>query len=168
MAEDYQKLIDKCIQMGADGAKLIDTGEIFFDPRSHLKCSFGCNRWGKFWTCPPHNGISQEMFMDSFSKYKVGLIIKTADPKMGQDISLAVEKEALLSHGAVFAFALALCVKCDECSYPDPCRFPDVARPSMDAYGMDIVKTVEIVGFKVEFNEDGQMLPAWYSMVLLD
>ena len=106
--------------------------------------------------------------MDSFSKYKVGLIIKTADPKMGQDISLAVEKEALLSHGAVFAFALALCVKCDECSYPDPCRFPDVARPSMDAYGMDIVKTVEIVGFKVEFNEDGQMLPAWYSMVLLD
>ena len=29
MAEDYQKLIDKCIQMGADGAKLIDTGEIF-------------------------------------------------------------------------------------------------------------------------------------------
>ena len=106
--------------------------------------------------------------MESFDKYSVGLVIKTADPKLGQDISLAVEKEALLSHGAVFAFALALCVKCDECSYPEPCCFPSEARPSMDAYGMDIGKTVAIVDFKVEFNEEGQMLPAWYSMVLLD
>ena len=66
------------------------------------------------------------------------------------------------------AFALALCVKCEECAYPDPCLYPDLARPSMDAYGMDIGKTVEIVDFKVEFSEEGVMLPAWYSMVLLD
>ena len=168
MAENYQTLIDKCIQLGAEEAKLIDTHEVVFDPRSLLKCRFGCHRWGKYWTCPPHMDISQEMFMESFEKYNVGLVIKTADQNLGQDVSLAIEKEALLYHDAVFAFALALCVKCDECAYPDPCLHPDLARPSMDAYGVDIGKTVELLDFNVNFSEDGKLLPAWYSMVLLD
>ena len=168
MAKNYQTLIDKCIQLGADEAKLIDTHDVVFDPRSHLKCRFGCHRWGKYWTCPPNMGISREMFMESFEKYSVALVIKTADQKLGQDVSVAIEKEAFLSHGAAFAFALALCVKCDECAYPDPCLYPDLARPSMDAYGVDIGKTLEPLNFNIEFSKDGELLPAWYSMVLLD
>ncbi len=168
MAEDYVKLIDKCLEMGAEGAKLMKTDQVVFDPRSHLKCRFGCNRWGKFWTCPPHNRISQETFMESFGKYKTALVIKTSNAKLGQDISVEIEKEAMLSYGAVFAFALALCVQCDECAYPEPCRFPHLARPSMDAYGVDIGKTVGRLNFDVNFDEKGELLPAWYSMVLLD
>ena len=38
----------------------------------------------------------------------------------------------------------------------------------MDAYGMDIGKTVEPLGFEVAFDPDGKLLPAWYSMVLID
>ena len=94
MTQNYQGLIDKSIELGAEDAKLIDTAKVIFDPRSHLKCRFGCNRWGKFWTCPPHNGISQKMFMESYAKYNVGLVIKTTNAKLGQDISLAIEKEA--------------------------------------------------------------------------
>jgi len=168
MAETFQTLIDKCIQLGAEDAKLIDTNEVVFDPRSLLKCRFGCQRWGKYWTCPPHMSFSLEMFMESFEKYSVALVIKTADQKLGQDVSVAIEKEAFLSHGAAFAFALALCVKCDECAYPDPCLYPDLARPSMDAYGVDIGKTLEPLNFNIEFSKDGELLPAWYSMVLLD
>ncbi len=168
MTQKYQALIDKSVELGAEDAKFIDTANVVFDPRSLLKCRFGCNRWGKYWTCPPNMSISQQMFMESFEKYRVALVIKTADQKLGQDVSLAIEKEAFLVHGASFAFALALCVKCDECSYPEPCRFPHLARPSMDAYGVDIGKTVELLDFSVAFNEEGKLLPAWYSMVLLD
>ncbi len=39
-----------------------------------------------------------------------------------------------------FAFALALCVQCEECAYPEPCLHPHLARPAMDAYGMDVGK----------------------------
>ena len=106
--------------------------------------------------------------MESFEKYSVALVIKTADQKLGQDVSVAIEKEAFISHGAAFAFALALCVKCEECAYPDPCLYPDLARPSMDAYGVDIGKTLEPLNFNIEFSKDGELLPAWYSMVLLD
>ncbi len=168
MAAKYEDLIQKCIRMGAGDAKLLETSTVVFDPRSHLKCRFGCKRWGRFWTCPPNMNISQEAFMEGFDRYGTALMIQTATPEAGQDIALAVEKEAMLAHGAVFAFALALCVKCDECAYPEPCRYPEQARPTMDAYGIDIGRTVQALGFSVRFSEDGQLLPAWYSMVLLD
>jgi predicted metal-binding protein len=168
LENQYEPLVQRSIALGAREAKLIDTDQIVFDSRSHLKCRFGCNRWGRFWTCPPHLDILPEAFMDAFSKYQKAIIIKTEDPKIGQEVAVAIEKEAMLSHGAGFSFAMALCVQCDECAYPEPCRYPHLARPAMDAYGMDIGKTLEPLGFKVEFDKEGQLLPAWYSMVLLD
>jgi len=168
MENKYETLMEKAVESGATEAKLIDTDQVVFDPRSHLKCRFGCNRWGRFWTCPPHLGISPEMFMEGFEKYEKAIVLKTADPKVGQEAALTIEKEAMLNHGCTFAFALALCVQCEECAYPEPCLHPHLARPAMDAYGMDIGKTLEPLGFKVEYDKGGQLLPAWYSMVLLE
>ena len=71
-------------------------------------------------------------------------------------------------YGCTYAFAMVLCVACDGCAYSEPCRYPHLARPSMDAYGIDIGRIVESVGFKVEFDPIGKLLPVWYSMVLLD
>ncbi|MCF8144544.1 MAG: DUF2284 domain-containing protein [Deltaproteobacteria bacterium] len=156
------------MELGAQEAKLIDTTQIVFDPRSHLKCRFGCNRWGKFWTCPPHLNLSLESFMQAFSKYSKGIIIKTTTPKRGQEVALAIEKEAMLGFGMSFAFAMALCVLYEECAYPAPCQFPHLARPSMDAYGIHIEQTVKPLGFKVAFDNSGKLIPAWYTMVLFD
>ena len=168
MEDKYQVLIDKSIEQGASEAKPIDTDQIIFDPRSYLKCRFGCNRWGRYWTCPPHLDLSPEMFMDAFKQYQKAIVIKTADPKAGQEIAVAIEKEAMLSHGCEFSFAMALCVQCEVCAYPEPCLFPHLARPSMDAYGVDVGKTLAPLGFEVTFDKEGKLLPAWYCMVLLD
>ena len=162
------QLIDKAIELGASEAKLIPADSIVFDSRSYLKCRFGCNRWGKYWTCPPHLDLSPERFMDAFAQYRRAVVIKSSDPKIGQDVTVAIEKEAMMTLGCTFAFAMVLCVECDECAYPDPCRYPHLARPSMDAYGIDIGKTLAPLGFKVEFDDEGKLLPAWYSMVLID
>lgn len=166
MTQGYEALVGMAEDMGAE-AKLITTDQVFFDPRSFLKCRFGCNRWGKFWTCPPNLDISNEQFMEAYNLYSHVLVLKTSDPHKGQDVALAVEKEAMLKHGASFAFALVLCVQCEECAFPDPCRLPHLARPSFDAYGVDIGKTLGPLDFKVEFDPDGKLLPAWYAMVLL-
>ncbi len=163
-----QSLVERSIELGALEARLIDTKQIVFDSRSFLKCRFGCGRWGKYWTCPPNLSISPESFLAAFEQYKQAIVIRTEDPKKGQEVALAIEKEAMLNYGHQFAFAMILCVQCDECSYPEPCRFPHLARPAMDAYGIDIAKTLEPLGFKVEFDPDGKLLPAWYGMVLVD
>jgi predicted metal-binding protein len=167
MEKNYQPLLDKAMALGATGAKLIRTDQVVFDPRSFLKCRFGCNRWGKYWTCPPNLGISPREFREAFERYGTAVVIRSSDPKVGQDVTLAIEKEAMIL-GCSYAFAMALCVQCETCAYPEPCEHPHLARPSMDAYGVDIGQTVEAVGFKVEFDADGKFIPAWYSMVLID
>ncbi|MBL7226129.1 MAG: DUF2284 domain-containing protein [Desulfobacteraceae bacterium] len=168
MKNIYETLIERAAELGAEQAILIDTDKIVFDPRSYMKCRFGCNRWGRFWTCPPHLDISPEMFMHAFSKYNKAILIRTTGPRMGQEVAVAIEKEAMVTFGLRFSFAMALCVQCEECSYPDPCRFPHLARPSMDAYGVDVEKTLEPLKLKVDFDKDGKLLPVWYSLVLLD
>ncbi len=168
MKTNYEALIKKALELGTQEAKTLSADRIVFDSRAFLKCRFGCNRWGKYWTCPPITNFSPQMFKEAFSNYKEAIFIKTADPKAGQEIAVALEKEAMLSHGCPFAFAMAMCVQCEDCAYPEPCRFPHLARPSMDGFGVDIGKTLEPLGFKVDFDKSGNLLPAWYSMVLLD
>jgi hypothetical protein len=98
---------------------------------------------------------------------KKAVIIQSTDPQIGQEVTLAIEKEAMLVCGSLFAFAMVLCVQCEPCTYPEPCRYPHLARPSMDAYGVDIGKTLEPLGFKVSFDPAGKFIPAWYSLVLV-
>ena len=168
METRYEPLIDRSIELGALEARLVPADEIVFDDRSFLKCRFGCNRWGKYWTCPPNLALTPERFMAGFEKYDHSIFIKVPEPKLGQEVAVAIEKEAMLSYGCSFAFAMAMCVQCEECAFPDPCRYPHLARPSMDGYGVDIGKTLEPLGFTVEFDKTGAMLPVWYVMVLLD
>ena len=167
MENKLEKLVEKAVEFGAEEAKIIAAEAIVFDSRSFLKCRFGCNRWGNYWTCPPYLDISPEKFQDAFNLYSKAIIIKTTDAKKGQDIAIKVEKEAMFAYQCMYAFAMVLCVWCEECAHPEPCLFPHMARPSMDAYGIDIAKTVEPLGMKVEFDEKGELLPCWYSMVLL-
>lgn len=167
-AKNLDLLVNKALAEGASEAIVIAAQDVVFDPRSFLKCRFGCNRWGRYWTCPPHLGLSAEQFMEAYHRYTHAVLIKSSDPASGQAAGLAVEKAAMLSLGCSFAFALVLCVLCEACAYPEPCRHPHLARPSMDAYGIDIGKTLEPLGFKIEFDAQGKMLPAWYSMVLID
>ena len=168
MEKKLSDLINKAKTLGSLEAKLIETNSIVFDPRSHLKCRFGCQRWGKYWTCPPHLELSQQAFMEAFSCYNQALLLKCSTPLASQKITLALEKEAMLHYKCAFSFAMVLCVKCEECSWPKPCRYPHAARPAMDAYGIDIGKTVAKAGFTVELDPKGDLLPSWYSLVLLN
>ena len=55
-AEKAGKYIRKAMDMGADHAVFFRTEDIAFDPRSLLKCMFGCSSWGKDHTCPSRPG----------------------------------------------------------------------------------------------------------------
>lgn len=168
MDQSLSELLEFAKSSGAMEAKLIPVNDIVFDRRSILKCRFGCNRWGKYWTCSPNIGISVDEFKEIVACYRTAIILKCSDPKSAQEITLALEKKAILEYGAVFAFALLLCVQCEKCAFPEPCRFPEKARPSMDGLGIDVVQTVKSLGFRVKFDKVGNLLPGWYTMVLLD
>lgn len=164
----YKPLVKKAVELGAIDARLTSTETIVFDPRAHLKCRFGCARWGRYWTCPPNLSITSEQFIDAFDMYEWMIVVKSADPKIGQEVTVAIEKEAMMSYNSMYAFAMVLCVQCEECAFPEPCRYPHLARPSIDAFGVDFGATLEPLNFEVNFDKNGKLLPAWYGFILLD
>lgn len=61
------------------------------------------------------------------------------------------------------------CQLCAECVSPksgEPCRHPFEARPSMEAMGIDVLKTCEKVGLKIDLSSKAPV--RWTGLVLLD
>jgi predicted metal-binding protein len=61
------------------------------------------------------------------------------------------------------------CMLCPECVTPssgESCRRPFEARPSMEAMGIDVVRTCEKVGLKISLSSKEPV--RWTGLVLLD
>ena len=61
------------------------------------------------------------------------------------------------------------CALCPECVTPssgEPCRHPFEARPSMEAMGIDVLKTCERAGLSVSLSSSAKV--RWTGIVLLD
>lgn len=112
-----------------------------------------CGRYGKSWTCPPGAGDWQEL-KERYQSYGNAFVFTTLHKVEdsfdfeGMDEASKVHseaEEALLAHIAPWAGQFELlgagsCSLCEECTYPDaPCRFPEQARRSMEACGIDVV-----------------------------
>lgn len=86
--------------------------------------------------------------------------------------SLITDLEALAFKGG-FHFAAGLigseCLLCDECvgqNSGEPCRYPFKARPSMQALGIDVIKTSKKAGLPVRFSSKARV--RWTGLLLLD
>lgn len=109
-----------------------------------------CGRYNKSWTCPPACGTLEES-REKAQQYSWGIVLQTTaemeDEFDGEAIEEASEKqrERFLNYcGRVreiekdfLPMGSGSCGMCASCTYPDaPCRFPDMAFPSMEAYGL--------------------------------
>ena len=66
METKYAGLLKKALDLGDQEAKILSAAKIVFDSRAFLKCRFGSNRWGKYWTSPPQTNLSPQMFKSPF------------------------------------------------------------------------------------------------------
>jgi len=60
------------------------------------------------------------------------------------------------------------CLICPECVLPSsgkPCRHPFEARPSMEAMGIDVLRTCENAGLKINLSSKKKVM--WTGLVLL-
>lgn len=110
-----------------------------------------CGVYGRCWTCPPGCGSIAENTV-ALRKYTEGILVQTTC-QLEDDFDFETMEACGRQHKEMFrAFdqvlraagfegTLALgaggCNVCDTCTYPDaPCRFPDKALSSMEAYGL--------------------------------
>lgn len=129
------------------------------DVREQCKMNY-CGRYGKCWMCPPGCGDWQEL-RDGLRKYENAFVFTTCTPledsydvegmAEGGKLHAAADEELLRrigGGGVTYTLTGAgSCTICEKCTYPDaPCRFPDKARRSMEACGMNVVALSKLAG----------------------
>lgn len=154
-------------QKGALDAVLIERRNIILDPRTILKCQFGCTGWRHNWTCPSAPGaVTVWEFARIIKRYKKALLIHTHNKILSQKISYEIERKAYLD-GYYFAFSLSDCSVCRKCSFPKDCRAPEKARPAMQSVGIDVFATAHKQGLPIKTLATKDEQPDWYSLVLI-
>ncbi|MCL2862123.1 MAG: DUF2284 domain-containing protein [Firmicutes bacterium] len=165
--KEYIALANK---MGAKNAVPFSIEQIAFDPRTILKCRWGCDDFGKLHTCPsaPHS-LSVEEYIRIFKHYKSGVIINCHDKKDCQKISMEIERHAYLD-GFYFAISLSDCAICTECKgkFGKPCVAPKLARPAFHSIGVDVFKTAKNMGLPLHPLKEKTDEQNWYSAVFIE
>lgn len=119
-----------------------------------------CGRYGKSWACPPGAG-DWETLRDHYMKYQHALVYTTRHD-IEDSFDLEGMEDGRIRHNDLDEAILDLlsgesepyelsgagsCSICSKCTYPDaPCRYPQKARRSMEACGIDVVALAKSCG----------------------
>ena len=146
--------IKKAIGLGFDEAAVLDVATL--QPRADVRAMCAadkCGAYGRNWTCPPHCGTLDDCAA-RIGGYSRGILLQTVE-KLEKTIDTKGYRRAEERHLRQFrAFAesiremypTALCLGaggcriCPKCAFPDPCRFPEKAYPSMEGYGLFVTQ----------------------------
>jgi len=157
------------LEMGAADAVPFVLPDIVFDPRTLLKCMFGCPDWGKLHTCPSRPGSpTMAEYRDMFARYDWGIIVHTHDKRAAQKISYELERLAFLA-GYPLAFSLSDCALCKTCAghTGDPCRNAKQARPAFHSVGIDVFATARRLNLPLEPLRTEDQEQNWYAAVFI-
>ena len=125
-----------------------------------------CHCYGVTWGCPPGVGSNADCLsaLNTFPKciviskrVKVSIKDRCAVMKLAGEMQNTLRKFNLFAreHGyRTLALADGGCNNCEKCSYPEPCRNPDMMIPSFGGYGVMIVDYLESNSIDVPFEED--------------
>lgn len=165
-----RKLKTKAQDLGASDAKIIATNEIPVEDEIIDLCQEPlCESYGQSIYCPPH-AMKPQQFRELLTKYENAIIFKI---QVSSEILLSKERfnefrkiyeiaaqltalaiEAGFSESKGFAAGSCKPVYCPEYQCQalidgETCRYPDKARPSMEAVGINVFKLVKDVGWEI-------------------
>jgi predicted metal-binding protein len=158
---DESKIIKKCIELGAFKAAFADVADICFDPKLRKACEANyCGNYGKNLTCPPACGEAEEL-IERAKRYSRILVMQTVTP-LEDSFDFEGMEEAKIRHCELtdkiselldvphLRLAAGGCSVCERCAGFDgePCRFPDKATASLEAYCINVQKLAAVCGMK--------------------
>ena len=80
-----------------------------------------------------------------------------------------LEREIFLDgYFKVFGMAAGPCGLCQTCDTTKSCKYPDKARPAMEACGVDVYTTARNNGFKLEVVTSEDDLCSFLSLILIE
>lgn len=150
---------EKARSLGVSKAEIIETKNVVVENWVRLKCQYGCDGYGECLTCPPYSP-SPDYIRKMISEYSRGLLMQIENissvnrprlsPKL-REIVAHLEREIFLDgYHKAFGLAAGPCRFCKACDTSEPCKHPYIARPSMEACGIDVYQTARNCGFELE------------------
>lgn len=147
-----------------------------------LKCKYGCPKYNTSWCCPPTTPEPAQV-RQILKEYTLALILvgserlpgwykKDSKTRLSQvrcwKATVSLERHLFLE-GYYKAFGLVgeTCVLCKECSYPAGCKFPQERRPTVESFSIDIIGTLQGLGFEPKVARDLRDPFGYFSLILL-
>jgi len=164
--------------LGAHSARSIRTKSIVVADWVRVKCQFGCDGYGERLTCPPFS-LPPESTRKLLADYKRALLIRL-DGRGSDDneeelrrqlhnLVADLEREIFLAgHYRAFGMAAGPCSLCDTCDLSEPCKYPERARPALEACGVDVFSTVHNAGWRIEVVPTLDSPYSLFGMVLIE
>lgn len=163
-----ENLISKALELKIKDAIIISPRTILTKPWVRVKCQYGCPKYSKCLTCPPYSP-RPEQTKDMLLGYEKALLIHSKKCRIIQNVVRNIEKEAFKA-GFYKAFAMGAgpCELCEECDIDKPCEHPYLARPSMEACGIDVYTSVRNNGFFIETVSEAQKKVNYFGLILIE
>ena len=180
--ELFSKIVEKVTAKGAYRASVIPTTLIKTDRVFRDMCANNiCGNYGKCWTCPPDVGDIDEL-MAKLRTYEYILVYQSVRP-LEDSFDFEGMAEAGIFHNKLtadvrrqliddgFTDALFLCAGgcrlCEVCAKKtdEPCRHPEDALASLEAYGVNVSELAKAAGMKYI---NGQNTVTFFSGVLFN
>jgi predicted metal-binding protein len=169
--------VDRALALGIRHAVLIDTSTIATGEWVRLKCQFGCGGYGSCLTCPPY-APAPSRTAKVLSEYRHALLLQMKDlsPKESSSAwkklkraAVTLEKEIFLdNHPKALALTAGPCPYCRTCHLEEGCAHPDLARPSVEACGIDVYSTAHNNGIALDVVQDTDSTCSYIALVLID
>ncbi len=185
IGEHLEALCANAAIYGASKVAPVPVQNIVIDPRVNFKCQVPlCKYYGRSHICPPLV-MSAEEFSKVLARYSFAIMVQISLPaqELGADREKAARDQVRKLNEIVAklerdAFLLGCRSRGRSGGRSMPpvrgmrrhrgrdCRFPFQARPSMEALGIDVIKTAENAGMPIDLPPKDTYL--WTGLVLLD
>jgi predicted metal-binding protein len=164
MVKLFSELVQDALTVKADHAAIAEVAKIKFVEDFRKACEQNvCRKYNTNWVCPPAVGSFHELKARA-CQYPYGLLFQTVH-QMKSSFDWKGMVAAKKVHDSVFRDVLdrvknkhkiqdilplnaGACEFCAKCAYLDnePCRFPEEAFASVEAYGIDVIQLEKTCG----------------------
>ena len=182
MKKLFEDIIAATLSKGATRASIIEASAIKTDRIFRDMCAANaCGVYGKCYMCPPDVG-DIEVLMAEIQNYKYALVYQTIselEDSFDFEGMVAAKKRTYplaqslrrvfsdldISH--VLHLGAGGCGVCESCAKRtgEPCRAPELAMPSLEAYGINVSELAKSAGMKYI---NGQNTVTYFGAVLFD
>jgi predicted metal-binding protein len=168
----FETFCKQARRLGALDAVVISPRQVFTATWVRLRCQYGCSEYGRCLTCPPHSP-TPETTRKMLDEFQSAILLHGDDWERLRQIARELELKIFLAgYYKAFAFVCGPCWTCKECVAVKgkklACKHPDLARPAMEAAGIDVFATARAAGLPIEVVRSPDDPQNYYCLVLVE